>query len=112
MPPNRIQSPLPTGPQPYKIAVPTNPRPYTIPTPTPAAKQPTPPPVKLTLSRDECALALGLSARTVDSMVKAGSIPFTRIGSRVMFPLAALNAWLAARTTPAQPTSAATNATH
>lgn len=40
----------------------------------------------------------GISARKLAQMVAAGEVPSARIGTRRMFPLDGLRAWVAART--------------
>ncbi len=92
-----------TSPRPISIAPAANPTPFRITLPPPPPKPPEPPPIRLVLSRAEAAAALGISARTIDAMVKNGELPFARIGSRVTFPVGALLAWLADRTIPARP---------
>jgi excisionase family DNA binding protein len=55
---------------------------------------------RLLLRPQEAANALGLSLRTLMSMVTSGEIPHTRIGERnLRFPLEALREWVARRTT-------------
>lgn len=41
---------------------------------------------------------LGISARTLWTLTNSGEIPHARIGRRVVYPLADLESWLAART--------------
>ena len=89
--------------RPISVAIPRCTTPIAITLPAPPPKPPEAPPVRLVLSRAEAAAALGISARTIDAMVKNGELPFARIGSRVTFPVGALLAWLAARTIPARP---------
>ena len=96
---------------PISIAPAANPQPFKITLPAPPPKLPEPPPIRLVLSRLECADALGISARTVDAMVKNGELPFARIGSRVTFPVGAMVDWLAARTVPARTADLASDAT-
>ena len=96
--------------RPITIAPPSCATPFKITLPAPPPKPPEAPPIKLVLSRLECADALGISARTVDSMVKSGDLPFVRIGSRVGFPVGAMLDWLNARTIPARPASDGTDA--
>ena len=99
-----------TSPRPVTIAPAANPTPFKITLPAPPPKLPEPPQIRLVLSRQEAAAALGISARTVDSMVKAGELPFVRIGTRVGFPVGAMVDWLAARTVAPRPGSDRTDA--
>ena len=50
----------------------------------------------LTYSAAEAAEALGVSEATIYRMAAAGEIPSRRLRGRVVFPKAALDAWLAA----------------
>ena len=52
----------------------------------------------LALSVAEAAEQLGVSTRTLASMVAAGEIPYAKIRRRTVFPRAALERWLAQRT--------------
>lgn len=52
----------------------------------------------LALSAHAAAEMLGISARTLWTLTNAGEIPHARIGRRVVYPLADLESWLAART--------------
>jgi excisionase family DNA binding protein len=55
---------------------------------------------RLLLRPQEAANALGVSLRTLMSLVASGEIPHTRIGERnLRFPLDALREWVARRTT-------------
>ena len=49
------------------------------------------------LSRREASGFLGISERTLWTLTKAQSVPHLRIGSRVLYRRAALEAWLASR---------------
>ena len=49
----------------------------------------------LTLSAQEAARALGISARTLWAMTSRGAIPHVRVGRRNLYPIAELRAWLA-----------------
>jgi hypothetical protein len=60
--------------------------------PTPA------PPVKLTLDIKEAAAALGIGERLLWSLTAPrGPIPCVRVGRRVLYPVADLEAFVAAR---------------
>jgi excisionase family DNA binding protein len=64
----------------------------------PPAPEPSAP--RLLLRPQECADALGVSLRSVMTMVANGEIPHTRIGERCLrFPVEGLRAWVARRTT-------------
>jgi excisionase family DNA binding protein len=54
----------------------------------------------LTYSAAEAARALGVSEATVRRLARRGEIPHQRLGTRLVFPKAALHSWLnqAART--------------
>lgn len=52
------------------------------------------PPLRLTLSRDEGAAAIGICVRKFDDLVKAGEIKVARIGTRVLIPAANLQDYL------------------
>ena len=55
---------------------------------------------RLLLRPQEAANALGVSLRTLMSLVTSGEIPHTRIGERnLRFPLDGLREWVARRTT-------------
>ena len=55
---------------------------------------------RLLLRPQEAANALGVSLRTLMSLVTSGEIPHTRIGERnLRFPLEGLREWVARRTT-------------
>lgn len=65
-----------------------------------APSRPAPQAYRLALTAAETADALGISERTLASMVSAGTIPFTRIGARnLRFPVVALQRWLDSQTT-------------
>ncbi len=72
-------------------ATPANPCPRTPP-PAPAAP-------RLLLRPSEAAASLGISERTLMSMISAGDVPVTRIGERCLrLPLDGLRQWVARRT--------------
>ncbi|MGP1346645.1 MAG: excisionase family DNA-binding protein [Phycisphaerales bacterium] len=52
----------------------------------------------MALSPAEAAAALGIGRRTLDALLADDAIPNTRIGARVLIPVAELQAWLSART--------------
>jgi len=49
---------------------------------------------KLLLTRFEAAQVLGVCERTLDTYTKDGTIPFLRIGSRVLYSVQALEEWI------------------
>ena len=49
---------------------------------------------KLLLTRFEAAQVLGICERTLDTYTKDGTIPFLRIGSRVLYSVQALEEWI------------------
>jgi len=49
---------------------------------------------RLTVSRAEAALMLGISERLLWTWTNAGQIPHVRIGARVLYPVEALRQWL------------------
>ncbi len=51
----------------------------------------------LALDRKQAAQALGISVRKLDQLHAGRQLPYVRIGSRVVYPLDGLRAWLAAR---------------
>lgn len=51
---------------------------------------------KLTLTVDECAKRLGISAPSAYAAISRGEIPVLRIGRRILVPIAALDKMLAA----------------
>lgn len=55
---------------------------------------------RLALSRDEAAMALGVSVRTVDALIadRHEGFPVARVGRKVLIPVAALENWLVSRT--------------
>lgn len=55
--------------------------------------------LRLALRPRLAARAIGISERTLARLVKAGEVPFTRIGSAVVFPVRELRRWLSARVT-------------
>ena len=54
--------------------------------------------VRLTYSVQEVAAAIGVSSRTVHSLIKGGSLPHVRIGARVLVPAEALKTFIEQRT--------------
>jgi excisionase family DNA binding protein len=56
--------------------------------------------VMLNLSVDGAATALGVSPRTVRTLIARGELPTIRIGRRVLLPCGALEEWIRARTDP------------
>ncbi len=57
---------------------------------------------RLLLSRDEAALAIGLSVRELDDRTSpAGPIPCIRVGRRVLFSPVAIQAWIEQATSQA-----------
>ena len=59
---------------------------------------------RVALSIAEAAKALGLSDRTITSMVTKGEIPVVRIGKRRLIPVDGLREWVASITAPANAT--------
>ena len=57
-----------------------------------------PPPLPLAMRPKVASRAVGVSERTLWSMTKRGEIPHARIGGCVVYPTAAILAWLAERT--------------
>jgi excisionase family DNA binding protein len=51
----------------------------------------------LLLSIKDTAAALGISERTVWTLVNEGQLPHLRVGRRLLFSRAALEEWIAAR---------------
>lgn len=49
---------------------------------------------RLALDREEAAAALGLSARKVWELTNCGELPHKKIGTRTVYPVDALRAWL------------------
>ena len=49
---------------------------------------------KLLLTRFEAAQVMGICERTLDTYTKDGTIPFLRIGSRVLYSVQALEEWI------------------
>ena len=45
---------------------------------------------RLTVNAQEAAVMLGVSARTVFQLTKAGKLPHKRIGNRIVYPIEAL----------------------
>ena len=62
-----------------------------------SARRPGPASEKLALNATEAAAALGISRRLLWAETKAQNIPHVRLGSRVLYPLAELRAWLEIR---------------
>lgn len=62
----------------------------------PALQRPALMPIpRLLLSRDEAAIAIGLSVRELDDLTSPrGAIRCVRVGRRVLYSLAALQAWI------------------
>lgn len=56
-------------------------------------------PVCLALRTREAAEALGISERTLQTLVSTGDIPHVRVGRAVLFPVRELKDWLTAQTT-------------
>jgi len=56
-------------------------------------------PQRLALTASEAAKAIGIGKRLLWSMTNRGDIPHARIGRRVIYPIAALEAWLDAQAT-------------
>lgn len=53
---------------------------------------------KIALSVQETALAIGVSDRTVHSLIKSGELPTMRIGTRQLVPTDVLREWCRERT--------------
>lgn len=51
----------------------------------------------LSLRPRDAALALGIGERLLWSMTNRGEVPHTRLGRTVVYPVAALEAWLSER---------------
>lgn len=51
----------------------------------------------LALRPHEAAKRLGISQRTLAKYTAAGEVPHTRLGRAVLYPVPALEAWLASR---------------
>lgn len=49
---------------------------------------------RLALSKRETAAMLGVSERSLDNWTKTGEIKSRKIGNRVLFPIASINAFL------------------
>jgi excisionase family DNA binding protein len=54
-------------------------------------------PLRLALRPREAAKALGIGERLLWSLTSRGLLPHARVGRRVVYPIPALEAWLAAR---------------
>jgi len=52
---------------------------------------------RLTLNATEAANVIGVSPRLLWSLTNRGEVPHVRIGRRIVYPIAAIEAWLAAR---------------
>ena len=57
--------------------------------------EPNQPKQKLALGRREAAKAIGIGERLLWTHTNMGRIPHVRIGSRIVYPVAALEQWLA-----------------
>lgn len=55
------------------------------------------PNIKLALRPREAAQALGISPKTLWTWTKNNEIPFVRHGKAVLYPVSALNEWLASK---------------
>lgn len=62
---------------------------------TPASSTNHSPDHRLALRPNEAAKALGISVRLLWSRTNAGEIPHVRVGRRVLYPVEALEQWLA-----------------
>jgi len=60
----------------------------------PTKQDPKPPVLRLTASADEVAEMLGVSPRTIFKLTKQGKLPHKRLGTRVVYPIAALKRYL------------------
>ena len=63
--------------------------------------------VRKLLSIEEAAHYLGLAKNTLYKMVSQKRIPFTKLGGRLLFPIAQLDEWIKQKTVmpiPARPT--------
>lgn len=58
------------------------------------------PPIVLNQSAAKTAQSIGVSLRTLGAMTRAGKIPHVRIGTRVLYPVDELRAWLASQVQP------------
>jgi excisionase family DNA binding protein len=58
----------------------------------------TPQPPALAVTARDAALLLSVSPRHLWSLTNRGEVPHVRAGRKVLYPVAALEAWLAART--------------
>jgi excisionase family DNA binding protein len=72
-------------------------------TPTPTAGAPSVP--RIALTRDEAAQAIGVSPRTIDTLIadRTSGFPVARIGARVVIPVRDLVEWLALQAKGVQP---------
>lgn len=52
----------------------------------------------LAVNAKDAARILGISPRLLWTYTNCGEIPHLRLGRRLLYPLAALNAWIAAKT--------------
>ena len=57
----------------------------------------------LALRPREAARRLGISERTLWTLMKAGDIPHVRVGRAVLYPVDTLRDWLASRSRKTQP---------
>ena len=55
------------------------------------------------VDRPTAARMLSISTRTLDSLTKAGSIPHTRLGSRVLYSPDVLRDWIKSQSNGGQP---------
>jgi hypothetical protein len=64
---------------------------------------PVPKPAPVNLSESDAAARLATTVRSLQRLRKHGKAPpHARVGGRVVYPIAALDAWLAARLEPAR----------
>jgi excisionase family DNA binding protein len=57
---------------------------------------------RLLLNREEAANALNIGTRKLWEMTNRGEIPHVRIGTRVLYPLADIERWIAQQTASSQ----------
>jgi excisionase family DNA binding protein len=62
-----------------------------------APTAPSPAPQPVTLSKARVAASLGLSVRSVHTLIASGELHAIRVGGRVLVPVAALEAFVASR---------------
>lgn len=60
------------------------------------------PPLRLNLSVDDAAIALGVSPRMVRKLIAQHELPVVRIGRRVLVPRENLSSWVHSRVEDAQ----------